>query len=120
MEYPSGKGTYQESDEYGKSQGYPYAVGYIASEMMVVSGTEALGHGYRKACAYACTEAYDHKADGTGGTYAGQGIDPHKLADDDRIYHAVELLKNISDKHGQGKMHYMPRDTSGSHIYHAA
>ena len=88
------------------ADGQPQGVGHVAAHVGVVARAEALRHRNAESAAAAVAESQDEEDHRTAGAYARQGVDPQKLAHDQRVGHVVKLLEQIAQNHGQGKQQH--------------
>ena len=101
-----------------KSDCQPDDVSHVPPHAGIVLGAEALGHRNGKAGAGPDDEAVDHKVHGTGGAHARQGIHAQGSSDNDGIHHAVELLEQSTQQHGNRESQNQCSGASAGHILH--
>ncbi len=87
----------------GEEDAEPSGIGHEAAHIGVVPGPEPLGDRNGEARADADDEAVDHEVDGRGGSHRRQGVHAQGLTHDDGVHHAVELLKQHPQEHGDGE-----------------
>ena len=85
----------------------------------MVAGAEALGHRDREARAGTDHKAVHHEVHRAGGSHRGQGLNAQEPAHDDRIRHAVKLLEQRPEQHGQGKAEDQLQRVALGHVPHA-
>ena len=107
--------TDQDGEHQRQNHRQPNPVGHVAPQAVTVLGPKPLGHRDGNAVAHPHTESDDHKVDGAGGAHPGEGIHPQVLAYNHGIHHAVDLLKDHPQQHGNGKAQNQLPGAAGSH-----
>ena len=84
----------------------------MAVEIVDASGAEELGDHHVAAHRETGGHRHRQKHDGEGGAHGGHGVLTYEFAHHGGIHHVVELLKEVSRHHGQGKEEQQPQGLS--------
>lgn len=109
----------REAENAGRAQdGKLQRRGVGLSEAFRVVCAEILREADRKALREALDQTQDKPVQPFPVADGGQRVKPKHLSDDHRIYHRIELLKNISDHQRQREGKQNPKRRAGGHTFH--
>ncbi len=89
-----------------------------ARDVFVVARTEIFGDGNAGAHRRADKQAREQHDERAGRADGGEGVRAEKLADDEHVGRAVELLKNLADEDGQREAQNERDGTALGHVAH--